>query len=211
MIEILSPKQGFNAEEYGDLIHRLKEQGYEFLTARQWALKENVTDRFVVIVHDVDFKISGAYLFASVERSCNVRSSFFLRVDQEYFYSSVPFFQNLERDGFEIGLHHDSLSKAANNSARALSYFQSQLSTLRLFFNVSSCRGHGDYTDLSIDNSKLLSAELERSCTVREIRNGLDSNCTYIRDTNNRLQIPSLAEWKTSILVNFHSDWWPQA
>jgi len=193
---------------YESLLLDLEGEGYEILRYKDVLEGNNKTGKFCVLAHDVDglgYGLRGVEIFEKIERSLNVRSSFFIRVDHDYFLSSLRLFQRLEGENWEIGFHYNSLSIAKDMSL-ALRLFEGQLSMLRSVYNVSSIRPHGDCRNLQINNG-VIWEDHKAFCQLLGVESfeGFD---TYIRDTNKHIVIPSKTEWGNRILLNFHADWY---
>jgi hypothetical protein len=95
----------FTYEHYREILEAGKEK-YEFRL-----FKEEKKDRSILMRHDVDFDLRGAQKLSEIEKSLDVRSTYFI-------FLQSPFYNSLEQEnkevlfsildnGHEIGLHAD--------------------------------------------------------------------------------------------------------
>lgn len=194
----------FSEANYENTLRGFLEHGYSFVLPFEW----NNKSKIVVLVHDCDANINGVKTFVKVERKLGVRSTFFLRVDAEYFTEQIAYFQQLEHEGWEIGFHYDCLSRANGNMTLALIMLKAQITYLRTFFNVTTTRYHGDIYNFSIGNDHLYQQNQQewQQLGLREISNNMPSEWQYYADVNKAY--PNIEYNKTKILLNLHSDWW---
>jgi len=197
----------FSPHIYHELLFNLTSHGYQILRVSDY-LYGNYSGKVVVIRHDVDGQNvrCGSLILSGIEKEFGVRSSFYLRVHSRpnYFEQNIQFFKNLEKEGYEIGLHYECLSRT-DNTTLALRLLEAQVDYMRYFFNVTTVSAHGDGYNSSINNMDLWNQhpdEFER-IGVAEAHGFQD---TYICDTGGVLVIPD--DWGRLVLVNFHADWW---
>jgi hypothetical protein len=186
---------------YEEMLRNFIKLGYNFSLPQK-----NYTGKIVILVHDVDFSYEGAETLVSVERQFNIKSCFYLRPDAFYFTQSIPYFQELEREGWEIGFQYDCLSRANNNTEFAMQLWSAQLTYMRAFFTIKSTDYHGDSYNLSISNYQLY----EHNKVVWEEKEVFElyalQNFSYITDTDAHLIIPET--FTDIVLVQLHTDWW---
>ena len=197
----------FPESKYMNLLTQLKNQGYTFITVNQLnaSLAANPYGKYAILRHDVDFSFSGAKNLVAVEEKFGVKSTFFLRPDAYYYTQSISYFKGLQRQGWEIGFHYDCLSRSGGNKTLATTLFESQLTYMRFFFNISSTVAHGDTEyNIHILNEKLYNETVWSSNHVSDLYTL--QNYSYIADTNHIWQQPSTL--KNLVLVNLHADWW---
>lgn len=201
--------EAFNPQIYKDLLTTLIRKNYTILRAKDYFYGDH-NGKVAVLVHDVDGRVpfKGSHVLCEIEREFEVRSGFYLRVDCDYFEQSIQHFQNLEKHGWEIGLHYCCLSRT-NNMTLALKMLKAQVYYLRSFFDVSTVRFHGDSYNLSIFNLEMWRQHPEAFTAINVTEaSGSDFYDTYIRDASHNMQIPPEEEWGKVVLVNFHADWW---
>lgn len=201
---ILNPAQPVKQqpETYRDLLKRLQAEGYQFRFPT-----ENFTEKTALLIHDVDYRFSGAQVLTEIEREFGVRSVFYLRPSAGWFTQSISYFQQLEREGWKIGIQQDCLSRTDGNTTLATQLFKAQVAYMRTFFNVSSSTYHGDVEyrlDISNFDLYLNNKTVWTEQGLTEVY-GLE-DYSYIRDTDNHLVIPQ--ELGNLVIVQLHADWW---
>jgi hypothetical protein len=202
-IKPLNVQQLFPEEKYAELLRELKDLNYTFTIPRDYLIK-NTTGKIAIIIHDTDVKMEGAKVLTKVEDQFGIKSCFYLRVDADYFPQSIPYFESLEKQGWEIGLHYDCLSRMNNNKTAAVTLFKAQVTYIRSFFNVTTTHYHGDNYNLSIINLNLYDSAVWTSLSLKDLCEKPPS--TYITDANGNYVEPTSKG--DVVLVNLHSDWW---
>lgn len=194
----------YPAARYRNLLERLIADGYVFILPRHYGCVNS--SKLAIIVHDVDFSVSGVAVFISIESEMHIKSGFYIRPDADYFTQNVEYFQALEQQGWEIGFHYDCLSRSSGDLSQASRLFEAQLVYLRTFFNISTTRYHGDSYNLNIVNRDLyvLNQNIWRQNGLKEISNL--EGWSYISDTNHQWSQPE--KLGNFVLINLHSDWW---
>lgn len=187
---------------YIGLISSLRERGYRFILPRDYQV--NASEKVVLLRHDVDVRIRGVSVLAEIEKQFGVRSAFYVRMDGDYFGESYPIFQQLEREGFEIGFHYDTLSRSNGDKSLATPLFIAQVAFMRSLFNISTTVAHGDSHNPHIWNEALFDGELWERLGLRDFTHV--ENATYISDSSHALSVPS--EFKNVVLINLHTDYW---
>jgi hypothetical protein len=195
---------------YLSLLQNLTTEGYRFVLPQE-VLGKNVTGKVAVVIHDVDLRWQGAEVLVSVEKQMGIRSCFFLRPDAEYFDQAIPYFQGLQAEGWEIGMHYDALSRSMDNLTQANTLFTAQLAYMRTFFNVTLTHYHGDGF---LGNQSLLIRNywLYGNYTGQWKSLGLEdmqtmpAPFTYITDVNGVWHNPP--QRLDILFINIHGDWW---
>ena len=152
------------------------------------------------------FSIDGLKKLVDIEDKLGIRSSIYIRPNTEYFGANIVWLQSLEKQGWEIGYHYDTLSKTENMTL-ALQIFEVQLNLLRTFFNVTSTRPHGDKYNLDVDNHDLYLANVDlwKYLGLKEMI--IEEPHLYISDSNKNLTIPADINDEFVVLL-LHSDWY---
>lgn len=133
----------FTYKKYTELLLKLKEAGYLFMTFEQYCLKkENLSDiRFVMLRHDVDLKAENSLVIARLEHSLGVQASYYFRVVEE---SNKPeVIKDIVGLGHEIGYHYEDMSICGGEVEMALKHFQQQLAYFRQYYQVKTICMHG--------------------------------------------------------------------
>jgi hypothetical protein len=192
----------YNPDQYSSLLTQLQHLHYRFIQPDQL---NTTSGKRVIVLHDVDYDIHGAKTFVAIERKLGIRSTFFLRPDADYFTQSIPYFQNLERQGWKIGYHYDVLSRSNNNYTQARLLFIAQLTLMRAFFNITMTRAHGDDYNYTTHNINFYNATLWHSLGLQDFSTVKAPN-TWMKDTNHILIEPTITT--DLVVIEFHSDWW---
>jgi hypothetical protein len=190
-----------------NLLSDLKAKGYKFILASQYSVNiTKIYGKTVLIFHDCDFSINGLKTLTNIENSLGIRSSIYIRPNTEYFESNIIWLQSLEKQGWEIGYHYDTLSETENFSL-ALKIFEAQLNLLRTFFNITSTRPHGDKYNLKVYNYDLYLANIDlwKKLGIKEMI--ITESHLYLSDSNHNLIVPANINEDFVVLL-LHSDWY---
>lgn len=133
----------FTLKKYAELLQRLKEGGYRFLTFEQYCLeKDSLNDiRFVILRHDVDLKAENSLATAKIEHSLEINASYYFRVVEQ---SNKPeIIKAIAGMGHEIGYHYEDMTICGGDSGKAIEHFEEQLVYFRQFYPVKTICMHG--------------------------------------------------------------------
>lgn len=133
----------FTLKKYTELLLKLKEAGYLFLTFEQYCSeKDSPSDgSFVVLRHDVDLKAENSLAIAKLEHSLGTQSSYYFRVVKE---SNKPeVIKDIVGLGHEIGYHYEDMSICGGDVEMALNHFKQQLAYFRQYYPVKTICMHG--------------------------------------------------------------------
>jgi len=97
----------------------------------------------IVLRHDLDY--DKGYEMAELEQEYGIRSTYYLRLHSDRYAISevIPFYQELEAKGYEIGYHYEVVDLFPFNNDTAKKVFELELEYLRRYFNVRSASPHG--------------------------------------------------------------------
>jgi len=185
-----------------NIILKLQREGYVFVLPRDYFEGEHYA-KTAMLIHDADFDVQGAPVFAEIERSLGVKSAFYLRPDAEWYTQNIAYFQSLEAQGWEIGFQYDCLSRSNNNKTLAMQLFKAQLVYMREFFSISTTDYHGDSYNFTIFNYNLYDKQEWRTLGLNEVYSL--SNYSYVTDTNNVYVEP--ASFGDLVVIQLHTDW----
>lgn len=133
----------FTLKKYTELVLKLKEAGYLFVTFEQYCLeKESLSDNsFVLLRHDVDLKAENSLATAKIEHSLGVKASYYFRVVEQ---SNKPeIIKDIVALGHEVGYHYEDMSICDGDTKKALKHFERQLAYFRQFYPVKTICMHG--------------------------------------------------------------------
>lgn len=139
----------FTLQIYTDLLSALKQQGYSFITFREYF--SNPPEKFVILRHDVDDKKLNSLRFAEIQNQLNVKGTYYFRMVPESFDASV--IRKMADLGHEIGYHyedmdfarksHPNLKQESQLYDHAYILFQEHLKTLRAICPIDTICMHG--------------------------------------------------------------------
>ena len=97
----------------------------------------------IVLRHDLDY--DKGYEMAKLEQEYGIRSTYYLRLHSDRYAVSevIPFYQELESKGYEIGYHYEIVDLFPFDNDTAKKVFELELEYLRRYFNVRSAAPHG--------------------------------------------------------------------
>ena len=99
----------FTYKAYDNLITSLHSNGYKIRGYHDYL----DSDRCAILRHDVDYDLQKAVPFANLEKDNNAKSTYFVLVTSDFYNpaskSSLKVFDELRKNGHEIGLHFDEV------------------------------------------------------------------------------------------------------
>ena len=135
----------FTLRKYRELLLKLQEKGYKFITFEQYceqkSLLSAVDTRWVILRHDVDLCAKNSLATAQVEYALGIAASYYFRVVSE---SNQPeIIRAIAALGHEIGYHYEDMAIANGDLDSAFAHFQKQLQYFRQFYPVRTICMHG--------------------------------------------------------------------
>ena len=132
----------FTHDTYGELLNSFLRSGYRVATVRQ-AATETIDPPFLILRHDVEWNAERAVALAAIERSLNIRSTLYFRVDTRA--NDIRAMARLQDDGFDIGYHYNCLDRTRGNVAQAVELFEHDLTRLRRSgIDIVTAAAHGN-------------------------------------------------------------------
>ena len=99
----------FTYEGYFELVLKLQEQGYKFVSYHNWKDAE----KCVIFRHDIDNDVNKALVLARCERERGIFSTYFVLLTSDFYNvfsrSSAEALRGIADCGHEIGLHFDEM------------------------------------------------------------------------------------------------------
>lgn len=133
----------FTIAAYTKLLNALQKSGYAFITFEDWCVGK-VSDRYVILRHDVDMKSGNSLITARVEAVKDIRATYYFRIVPQ---SNQPtIIRSIARMKHEIGYHYEDLSIFRGNKEQAIEHFSRQLAYFRLYYPVRTACMHGSPT-----------------------------------------------------------------
>jgi len=180
----------------------------------------------VILRHDVDWNIKKAREMSNLEAAYNVTSTYYIRVRGPYNVLSKDVYSWLKwlnKNGFEVGLHYETLYFSGYNFTEAETLFLEDIELLRHIVPVYTVCSHGNiphpkYINYEIfvrnpDLYRLAKIEGEAYLTIGEIVKSLRPQCyKYLSDTYRRdinwIGILRSAKPGCIIYILIHPDNW---
>lgn len=179
--------KNYTLAAYKEYLISLKKKRLEFYTFQDFFKIKDDVDKFIIIRHDVDRKPLNALKMAKLEKSLNIRSTYYFR-HKKYIFSP-EIIKEIYNMGHEIGYHYENLSDTDGDFDLAMRDFTEKLKKFRKIVPVRTIAMHGrplkrfDNRDLWKDsgNHELLIGKLN---ILGEVYIDIDySNIAYINDT----------------------------
>lgn len=126
----------FTVQAYLRILQALQDSEYVFLTYADYqASSANIT-RCVILRHDVDADPEKSLEFAKIEKSINIRSTFYFKTSGNCFNEQI--IKEIAGLGHEIGYHYMDLYESKGNIYNAIQSFEKNLIFLRQFYPVTT-------------------------------------------------------------------------
>ncbi|TFG34235.1 hypothetical protein EU527_04240 [Candidatus Thorarchaeota archaeon] len=169
----------------------------------------------VFIRHDVDISLKRTRKMVEVEKEMGIYSTYLFRLHAEKytFEEAIPIIRQLSNEGFEIGLHYETLAVAKGNRSKAIELLVHDIERLRKITPIRVVAAHGQKNyrnrDIWIDMDK---EELEVS-SAYEMKYDLylsDAGGKRLRDKDGKYLFDRVYEAKPGDIVQvlIHPDWW---
>jgi len=133
--------EDFTLRKYRELCSALMDLGYVPIRVADY-FERKFDQRLVIMRHDVDRMSFRALRMARAEKEMDVISTFYFRHRRSVF--NVGLLQELNKMGFEIGYHYETLDKAKGNYGLAIRIFEKELSEFNKICPVRTICAHGN-------------------------------------------------------------------
>jgi hypothetical protein len=132
----------FTIEIYKALISKIIDQGYDFLTYKEFHLKEVSTEnKIITLRHDVDLKKENSLRFAKIQAENNIKGTYYFRIIPESYNEDV--IKEIASYGHEIGYHYETMDTSKGNIDKAYDEFCYYLEKFRKFTQIETVCMHG--------------------------------------------------------------------
>ena len=121
----------FDLSDYTNLLDQLRESGYQFRTVSQ--MRDQAPGRFAYIRHDVDLHLSLVSTMANLEKSRDIRTTYFVPLTLHFnplYPPNQDVLKQLYNFGHEVGLHYD-LETYPNDFAQAREHLDWEVGILQ--------------------------------------------------------------------------------
>ncbi len=126
----------FTVKTYFRILQSLQDSEYVFLTYADYQASSATFNRCVILRHDVDADPEKALEFAKLEKSINVKATYYFKTCNGVFDKNI--IKEIAGLGHEIGYHYEDLSKAQGDVQKAIQLYEKNLSILRQFYPVKT-------------------------------------------------------------------------
>jgi len=131
----------FTQSIYKELCQKIISSDYKTLTVNDY-LKNEKSDKSIILRHDVDRKPNRAKEMAQIEHEYGIRSTYYFRTVKEVFQPGI--IKEIASLGHEIGFHYEVLDKAKGDVKKAIEIFERELMELREVADVTTICMHGN-------------------------------------------------------------------
>ena len=69
----------FTIKKYIKLLKVIKEQGYSFITLKEYFENKNLPNKFVILRHDVDLLPENSFKFAKIQYQEGIQGTYYFR------------------------------------------------------------------------------------------------------------------------------------
>ena len=130
----------FTRDKYRELLVQLKDCCFQFVTYTDYC-KGNLSQRIVILRHDVDLRPRKSLAIAKDERALGVKATYYFRtVPETWDEESIKEISYL---GHEIGYHYESLTTCKGDVKSAFPDVKKKLARLRALVPVNTICMHG--------------------------------------------------------------------
>lgn len=129
----------FTLYKYKELLQVFLHNGYSFQTLDKFRYISG--NKEIILRHDVENDYRNAIAFAQIEKSLNIKGSYYFRYSKRGFNKEI--IQSVAQMGHEIGYHYDDLSFCNGNINKAKLRFIQNLQSLRQMVTVTTITMEG--------------------------------------------------------------------
>lgn len=134
----------FTLNIYKNLLEKLLQQGYQFMTYAQWAeqgVQSVAPSPLCILRHDVDLLPGNALITARVEKNLGISGTYYFRITPEVFNAGL--IKEIESLGHEVGYHYETMDSSSGNIDKAFEEFCKNLEMFRNITTVKTICMHG--------------------------------------------------------------------
>jgi hypothetical protein len=184
----------FTQTKFRELLRQLSNSGYESITYEEYS-KGKVSQRFVILRHDVDLMPQNSMAIAKVEKEIGTKATYYFRAMPESWDEDV--IKEIATMGHEIGYHYESLTTCKGDIKKAYRDFTKNLERLRALAPVRTICMHGSprspydskdiwksysYQDLGIVGEPYLTTDFSRMLYLTDTGRQWDGYKVSVRD-----------------------------
>jgi hypothetical protein len=130
----------FTVDKYKQLCQAML--NYEILTLKEYLLREDLPDKYIILRHDVDRKPRNALVIVAIEKEFGIRATYYFRMGRGTFKPEI--IRKIASMGHEVGYHYEALDKARGDCQKAIKIFQDELEEFKKIADVKTICMHGN-------------------------------------------------------------------
>lgn len=131
----------FTLDKYKELCQSVLKAGYQIQTVSEYLDGPDSKKSILAMRHDVDRLPGRALRMAKLEKSLNIRTTYYFR---KRGFSNPNIIKEIAELGHEIGYHYESLDEAKGDYKLAYNLFEDNLKFLRTISNIETICMHGN-------------------------------------------------------------------
>lgn len=213
----------FSIKKFKSIVMSAYDHDYDIMTVKQYLSRGCPGKNALVLRHDVDTKPHRLKAIVDAELEMGVRSTIYVRVTANEYnvfaYTMMPYLIDLERRGFEIGLHSNFLEYAQLQQGIApMSVLKFEVECLRSFLTIDGIAPHRDfnyvYNALPWLRTNWDAVKRATGLTYEAYDDRIMSNTLYVNECfephllwKNRPEHAFMNDNK-SVYLSMHPHWW---
>lgn len=131
----------FTKNTYKKILVALKNNGYSFLTIKEFLETDKLPEKYVVIRHDVDVDPVIQLEFAKMEHELGINTSYYFRYIESIFKPEI--ISSIHDLNHEIGYHYEVITKAKGDKVKAMEIFRHELAEFQKRWDTKTICPHG--------------------------------------------------------------------
>jgi len=172
----------YTAYMYDKLCKYISDSEYTSSTVKNYILLKECFDKIIVLRHDVDGKAEDALRMANIEKIYGLKSTYYFRKKSFCFKPNI--IQKIEKMGYEVGYHYETLDDTNGNVEQAFKLFKINLSLFRKFCNVETVCAHGNPFKNHYNGDIWKKYNFKKLDLIGEAYQSINfNNCYYVSDS----------------------------
>lgn len=202
----------FTFSYYKNSLNLALDKGYSFLKCEQYAYIPKKS-KVIIMRHDVDFSLENALIFARIENSLEIKSTYFVRLHAKQYnpleYKSFKIIEQIKKYGHEIALHHEP--DFASQFENPIEYTKREIESFNNLFDIK-IKGISTHEParrgimVNEENIKNFPIKYESYFPI------FIKDMKYISDSGCRWREGDMKVWiekgQPKLYVNTHPFWW---
>ncbi len=204
----------FTLNKYKKLCEAISNSGYENITIAEYLKHKSVSNKVILVRHDVDENARFALDMAEVESDYGIKATYYFRTRKRVFIPEIM--DKIASYHHEIGYHYETLDKARGDIGSAIRLFSDELAAFRERYDVKTVCMHGNplskhdnrtiwkkcrLSDFGLLGEPYISLDYDRFAYFSDSGRTWDINKNKIKDTIERSH-PSDCVHNSDELIN---------